>query len=195
MLLPSPGLTLRSFKSSQPFITRLLTTTRTNQIKANKLPPRPKINEDEITEVFLKGGQGPGGQKINKCNSKVQLKHLPSGIVVTCQATRSQEQNRKKAREILAMKVQHFYDPLNSRESVVAERRKSIKENKERKNKKKYVVLDELKRAEELQKKLEEEELLKELLGSGLETSRNNKNENNNKQENHLVNDVEQKIK
>lgn len=34
-------------------------------IKANKLPPRPKLGEDEIEEVFLKGGRGPGGQKVS----------------------------------------------------------------------------------------------------------------------------------
>jgi len=33
-------------------------------IKSHKLPPRPKINEDEIKEAFMKGGRGPGGQKV-----------------------------------------------------------------------------------------------------------------------------------
>ncbi|KAH3681551.1 hypothetical protein WICPIJ_007482 [Wickerhamomyces pijperi] len=148
---------------------RCLSSTQRSQIKANKLPPRPKINETEITEAFLKGGQGPGGQKINKCNSKVQLKHLPTGIVVTCQATRSQEQNRKIAREILAMKVQHHYDPENSRETVLHDRRKSIKENKERKNKKKYVLIDAERKEKELQQRLEEEELLRGLLNMGIQ--------------------------
>ena len=32
-------------------------------------------------EKFVKGG-GPGGQKINKCCSAVQLKHIPSGIII-----------------------------------------------------------------------------------------------------------------
>ncbi|AGO11959.1 AaceriAGR281Cp [[Ashbya] aceris (nom. inval.)] len=74
-------------------------------IKKNRLPPRPKWTPDMeacIEEKFLHGGRGPGGQKINKCNSKVQLRHLPSGLVVECQATRSREQNRKLAREKLA---------------------------------------------------------------------------------------------
>ncbi|KAH3679326.1 hypothetical protein WICMUC_001066 [Wickerhamomyces mucosus] len=133
-------------------------------IKANKLPPRPKVNEDEITEVFLKGGRGPGGQKINKCNSKVQLKHLPTGIVVTCQATRSREQNRKKAREILGMKIEHFYDPENSRKSVLVERKHNIKENKYRKNKKKYEKLEEEKILKDEAKKKEEEDILATLI-------------------------------
>ena len=57
-------------------------------IKKNKLPPRPKFTpemEAQCTEKFLHGGRGPGGQKINKCNSKVQLRHEPTGIVVECQ--------------------------------------------------------------------------------------------------------------
>jgi protein subunit release factor B len=132
---------------------RSLHTTAPSLIKANKLPPRPKINEGEITEVFLKGGSGPGGQKINKTNSKVQLKHLPTGIVVECQATRSREQNRKKAREILAMKVQHLYDPENSRTSVLEQRRMDQARSKEKKTKKKHKALDE----ERKQKKLEQE--------------------------------------
>ena len=45
-------------------------------------PPRNVILESEISESFLKG-TGPGGQKINKTSSAVQLKHLPSGIVVS----------------------------------------------------------------------------------------------------------------
>lgn len=36
--------------------TRLFSTTAWQWIKANKMPPRPKINEDEIEEVFIKGG-------------------------------------------------------------------------------------------------------------------------------------------
>ncbi|ONH65492.1 Peptide chain release factor 1 [Cyberlindnera fabianii] len=63
------------------------------------MPPRPKIIEDEITEVFLKGGSGPGGQKINKCNSKVQLKHLPTGIVVSLVKLQDQENKIERRQE------------------------------------------------------------------------------------------------
>lgn len=34
-------------------------------IKNHQLPSRPKVNEDEIHESFLKGGRGPGGQKVS----------------------------------------------------------------------------------------------------------------------------------
>ncbi|KAJ4413735.1 hypothetical protein N0V82_008374 [Gnomoniopsis sp. IMI 355080] len=83
-------------------------------------PPRPKPPpDDEITEVYLKGS-GPGGQKINKTSSAVQLKHLPTGIVIKCQETRSRSQNRKLAREHLAEKIDNFLNGENSRSAVVA---------------------------------------------------------------------------
>ena len=41
-----------------------------------------EFNEDELQESFIKGS-GPGGQAVNKRSNSVQLKHLPTGIVVT----------------------------------------------------------------------------------------------------------------
>lgn len=63
------------------------------------------IKENEIFEKFIQGS-GKGGQKVNKTSSCVYLKHLPSGIEVKSQATRSREENRFFARRLLCEKLE-----------------------------------------------------------------------------------------
>ena len=58
------------------------------------------ITEDDLLEKFILGS-GSGGQKINKTNSCVYLKHIPSNLEVKCQESRSRETNRYLAREAL----------------------------------------------------------------------------------------------
>ncbi|MCF7916813.1 MAG: peptide chain release factor-like protein [Candidatus Omnitrophica bacterium] len=64
-----------------------------------------EIQEKDLLEKFIKGG-GKGGQKINKTASCVYLKHLPSGVEVKCQRSRSREENRFFARRILVNKIE-----------------------------------------------------------------------------------------
>jgi protein subunit release factor B len=106
------------------------------------LPPRRKITDDEIEESFLKGS-GPGGQKINKTSSAVQLKHLPTGIVVKSQETRSREQNRKLARQVLGEKLDAIEKGEQSRTAIKTERARVKKASANKKTKRKYRKLAE----------------------------------------------------
>jgi hypothetical protein len=62
------------------------------------------IPESDLVEKFVKG-RGPGGQAINKTNSSVSLIHIPTGIRIQSQPTRSRQENRKIARKILGERL------------------------------------------------------------------------------------------
>lgn len=66
---------------------------------------RAGILESDLEERFVLGS-GSGGQKINKTASCVYLKHLPTGIEVTCQDSRSREKNREIARSRICSQLE-----------------------------------------------------------------------------------------
>jgi peptide chain release factor len=62
------------------------------------------VAASDLVEKFILG-QGSGGQKINKTSSCVYLKHIPSGIEIKCQQSRSRDENRFLARKLLVEKL------------------------------------------------------------------------------------------
>lgn len=70
----------------------------------------PESDEDLLRECEVETfrASGPGGQHVNKTESAVRLKHLPSGLVVTCREERSQHRNKAICLNKLREKVEQL---------------------------------------------------------------------------------------
>lgn len=94
------------------------------------------LHESDLVEKFILGS-GSGGQKINKTSSCVYLKHLPTGIEVKCQKSRSREQNRTLALEELCTRLEkqiadHRLKEKQAREKVRRQKRRRTKAGQEK---------------------------------------------------------------
>lgn len=77
-----------------------------------------EIKDDEL-EIETFRASGPGGQHVQKASTAIRIRHIPTGIVVSCQSERSLHQNRVYAMKLLRAKLKELYD---------RERRKKLKE-------------------------------------------------------------------
>jgi peptide chain release factor 2 len=63
-----------------------------------------EIRDEDLEEKAIRSS-GPGGQHVNKTSSAIQLRHLPTGIMIFCQAERSQHKNRAMALKMLRARL------------------------------------------------------------------------------------------
>ncbi len=100
---------------------------------------RLKIQESDLIEKFILGS-GSGGQKINKTSSCVYIKHVPTGIEVKCQSTRSRELNRLYARRELCEKLEELLFKEKSSKQMESEKIRRQKRRRSRRSQEKMLA-------------------------------------------------------
>jgi len=113
-------------KQERPMIDFGITERKTAELEQRM--KRCELFEKDIEEKFVRSG-GPGGQKVNKSSTCVHLKHLPTGMAVKMQKTRTQSLNRYYARIRLCEMLEK---DLLAGQSPQAKRLAKIRKQKDR---------------------------------------------------------------
>jgi protein subunit release factor B len=108
-----------------------------------------EISETDLREIFAQSS-GPGGQNVNKVSTAVTLRHLPTGISVTVQDSRSQAVNRRLARERLLEAIESVRE--RQRMAEIATREKERRRKSPRPNALKKRILESKRKRSELKK-------------------------------------------
>lgn len=99
---------------------------------------RLHITDADLVEKFILGS-GKGGQKLQKTASTVYLKHLPSGLEIKCQYSRSRDENRYFARERICEKLHSIVSDEKTKEQQRIEKLKHQKKRRSRRAKQKML--------------------------------------------------------
>jgi protein subunit release factor B len=91
--------------------------------------------EKDIEETFVRS-RGAGGQNVNKTSTCVQLKHIPTGLAVKVQESRSQGLNRFYARRQLC---EFLEAKLLGKDSPKAQKIEKIRKQKDRRNRRRKI--------------------------------------------------------
>ena len=108
-----------------------------------------EISETDLREIFARSS-GPGGQNVNKVSTAVTLRHLPTGISVTVQDSRSQAVNRRLARDRLLEAIASVQE--RERMAEIATREKERRRKSPRPPALKKKILESKRRRAELKK-------------------------------------------
>ncbi len=92
------------------------------------------IRPEDLEESFIKGS-GHGGQKVNKSNNCVYLKHLPTGVAVKCHVERSRELNRFLARRELCDALERIANGISPNKAKLIQKMRRQKDRRKRRRK------------------------------------------------------------
>lgn len=103
---------------------RVHTSTATIAVLLKPKKTEININPSDL-QVDTYKSSGPGGQYVNKTESAIRITHKPSGLVVTCQTERNQQQNKEAAMSVLAARLLRAQEESDL-SKLTAERRDQI---------------------------------------------------------------------